>query len=229
MKRKIPPGRKFSVLPKRDIMRDINPDVLAGIGAVSLAWNNFEAGINIALSAALQIEFKNWIHVYSRINGFDGKVAIIKAALSGRKLANDATQLLIADTLGRAEELKRYRDGVIHANILDPTSPVAPTHDQRGSEYETLITSDALFSLYIHLLAITAELDSICGIIVESDGGGAMKGDGRKRRPSAKRTQAYVARLREHQKRRKSLEPLPKFPQLDQDRPSSEASPALPS
>jgi hypothetical protein len=80
LKRKVVPPRAYT-FGSRDILNDYDRDVLTGIGAVALAWNNLETGINMALPIALCIEFSDWLQVTSRINGFDGKIAIIKHAV----------------------------------------------------------------------------------------------------------------------------------------------------
>ena len=72
------------------------------------------------------------LDVTSRINGFDGKSAIIKAAARNNyRFAKDICRM-IEDTCAACELHKRYRDGLIHAHIRDPNDPVAETAQRRG-------------------------------------------------------------------------------------------------
>lgn len=211
MKRKVPPGRGFNVAA-RDIL-DLDEKILIGIGAVSLAWNNLEQGINFAVPVVLCIEFEDWLQVTSRINGFDGKIAIIKHAAKSFSHIKPKAYLALCETLNRIEEYKKYRDGVIHANITDPSSPVAPTHAQRGAEFETLITPEALLALYNHIQCVAAELNEIIGVFVEASINRRDRGrTANSEQPNEARIQSYVARLQSNQNRRNALPPLPRFP-----------------
>src|SRR5437870_4744448 len=93
---------------------------LAIIGAINVIWTRIERQVDAAMCIALAVPPQLWVDITSRINGFDGKIALIKrGAELYVRMPPDAMGLL-SDILGAMEEHKRYRDGVIHAWMTEP-------------------------------------------------------------------------------------------------------------
>src|ERR1700755_3056777 len=82
---------------KADFLAEVEPRRLQLIGAIALAWNWIEGGIDTALCMCLELKSSLWIAVGSRINGIDGKLQIIRESLNVEGLApfNDKSLLAI--------------------------------------------------------------------------------------------------------------------------------------
>lgn len=218
MRRKSKGPRRYSNL--NDIKNDLPTEQLAGIGAVSLAWNELESGIDFLLATSLKLATPMHLEVTSRINGFDGKIALIKAALKKVWQVPEDSCAVIADTFGAIEVYKRYRDGVVHALIVSRDSAVAQTAQRRGALDEILVTVDALDALYARIIAADREVFLILkavmvlhlpemgakkfklGEIPESITVSAWEG-----------AMEYITELKELQSKRKALGTLPAFPE----------------
>jgi hypothetical protein len=221
---------RSSLLPKRtgDIRKDMSESQLASLGAVSLAYNEAEVQIDLIMALALGLWAESAPHVTSRINGIDGKIEIIKVALRELGAPKEA-QALLCETFGDAgfKELKKYRDGVIHARTLDAPSGIAGTAINRGKFYEVLLSKVALDGLYDRLVLIRLELIEACNIAMAL----AMVRTFTKlnmqfglvapqflplfdqtRAAHESNIQAATSRFRENHTRRLSLPPLPEFP-----------------
>ena len=61
----------------REVLRE---ERLQAIGAIMLAWNWIEGAIDTSLAVALELHPDMWTDITSRINGMDGKIAILKAS-----------------------------------------------------------------------------------------------------------------------------------------------------
>jgi hypothetical protein len=104
-------------------------------------------------------------------------------------------------------EHKRYRDGVIHAWIVNPDADIADTIQRKGEIDETFMSPDALDVLYERLSMLCAEAGDIIGILNYYLAVGRGEGE------IAQALQACATQALEHQKRRRALPALPAFPQ----------------
>jgi hypothetical protein len=195
-----------------DAKRDLYVAQLCNIGAISLTWNYIEYGIDCILGIAVKIPNPMWDEVTSRINGFDGKVAILKKAAKVVYKMPEHYLRMIADTLGAIEEHKRYRDGIIHANIRHPESPTAETAKRRGVVDEILVTDEALTALYERLCFLREEIDQLTYVYFCAWLYGE-KEYSRKKRLIVEEMKACTIQLRVLQTERKALSPLPRFPE----------------
>lgn len=194
------------------------PEVLESIGAISLTWNWIEEVFDVTTSLALGLHPKLWVPIASRINGFEGKTEIIKDV--ARLAMNKDDCLVIANTCGSVMEHKRYRDAVIHACILDPTVTTAPTFKRHGKHYEVLVSDDALYALSARLALLSGEAAIAMSAFMffgvakgTLNAGRASLPDDQEgeMRQAELEFQSCMAQLRDHQKTRKDLPPLPKF------------------
>jgi hypothetical protein len=229
MKRQKQPLRSGPLVA--DIRKDIPQPVLAGIGAVALAYNEAESYIDGLVSFTARLRTVS-PEIISRINGVEGRVEIVKAAF--RELGASAeAQRLIAISLGHEGFLlfKQYRDAVIHARQFNLIANVADTLVKRGQHYEVLITVDALSGLYERIALLTKELFEIRGLAIRlararddedflkyAISGGIQLDENQvhfsdqRKANVEKDIQAAFGRLEDRLKRRQSLPPLPKFP-----------------
>jgi hypothetical protein len=134
MKRKAP-GRKRN-WDWIFALQNIKPELLAAFGAVTLAWNQVDGMIDSILCAALQLHSDLRVDVRSRINGFDGKIGIIKKALQVHFGTFPDVCRFAQVSLGACELYKTYRDGVAHARPNRGDDPIAVTADKRGDSQE---------------------------------------------------------------------------------------------
>jgi hypothetical protein len=211
-----------------NVRKDMTKTQLAAIGAVSLAYNEAERVLDILLGGNLGLISRGIGLTYdltSRINGIDGKVAIIKSSLTQLSVPRD-TLAAVADTLGEAgfSLYKKYRDAIIHSISLDAKAGISAGPYNRGKSSEVLVTPAALNGLYRRLVIIRSELFLISGISTQA----LTKFELTQHECPICRAYAYPTRpvpslfvkeirgatalIRKHQKRRLSLAPLPEFP-----------------
>lgn len=200
---------------------------LALFGAVGIAWNDLEGALDTALGAATGLPEPMWSEVTSRINGFDGKCALLKRCCKIIRGMTDEHLRLVEDTLGAAQTHKRFRDGVVHAKILDPSAPTAPTFERRGNVGEVLVTEEALKNLYERIEWVRAEIECVLKLFTALDDYEAADTEDEKQSAEL-RAKSWIPRLQKYQHQRKSLPPLPKFPQEPEAQPKTEDPEAPP-
>jgi len=90
------------------------------IGSIAATWNDLDDSANYVLERCLRVPPELFMHVATRINGFDGKKEIIKLWAKARLEANAKDALF--ETLNAASTVKTYRDAIIHT-IPDEFEP----------------------------------------------------------------------------------------------------------
>jgi hypothetical protein len=163
MKRRAKPKER----PHRsyDIKKDIKPEWLAALGAVCVAWNDIEGALDVALCVVLEVPAPLWLDVSSRIQGIDGKIALIKKAARVHFALPDSVADLVEVSMAAIHEHKTYRDGVIHARILDPDSEIAPSYASKGSEFEAIVSQAALDGPFDRLACLQLEIEDVLLIL----------------------------------------------------------------
>lgn len=226
--------RKRKVIPPwampkvYDIKRDVNADQLASIGAIILIWNHLELRLDEIMCDALNIHPRALnIDVTSRINGFDGKIALTKAAIAKRFDFSTELSAVIADIFGLLEEHKRYRDGIAHIRLFEKDSLVAPTAQRKGIEDEIIISQDALDKLYGRLLWIHAGVIQINTLVLRANAV-AMAFSKDDRQKAEDKREALISQLLLFHQSRKFLQPLPPFPEEPPTPPKSEVQESPP-
>lgn len=190
---------------------DLTEKQLIGIGLVAITYNEAEILIDVLLSSLLGTSPKMSLELTSRINGIDGKIELIK--LGVKDLESPASFLsLLTKSLGKEgnngfSELKKYRDGIIHARILDASLGIGLTPGKRGTIYDILLTSPALEAVAERLSIMRHELIEISNIIMKLR---ALVGQPKLLREQE--IQQLIPLYQQHQKNRLSLAPLPEFP-----------------
>ena len=229
MRRKIIPGSDMGDIFYQEVndpRKQISTDQLAAIGAIAIAWNYVDAEVDTTLERVAAIDGHISLAVTSRINGFDGKIAIIKDAMIAVCNIPEEVRTIISATLGAAEEHKKYRDSVIHARILTADSAIAPANANRGTTYETIVTVEALNTLYERIITIYYEMIEIAYVTMMYAALPTVEGD--ERRSYEDTIQSCVFQLQCNQQLRARLPQLPKFPAEYRVRPKTVAPPAPP-
>lgn len=195
----------------RDVRENFSPAQLEAIGAVTIAFNEAEIILDIVLGHSLDINAEMWFEISTRINGIDGKVAIIrKSSEIWGDVLNEEIFDLIENTLSSFLECKTYRDAVIHARAFDTLGGIGELMRRHGKKEQVLLTAEALNGLYDRLIILRQEL--ICIAMLFSNARFAPYLAGLDRQQPAPKVQEYAARLQEYQNDRRSLPPLPAFP-----------------
>jgi hypothetical protein len=215
MKRPRPPGSKPG--PAVDnIKKAYSKDQLAEIGAIALIWNQVDSYIDFILLVALNIPIGLWLDVTKRINGMDGKLAILRNRAAQSRILTDEARACIKSALDAVAEYKTYRDAIVHSLVFDADKGIAQRIGSRAENHQILVTMEALSALYQRLVLIQAELRQVDLLFRLADEAGAAAVYRGVADPSRLRRERDVpavnAQVLEHQNRRLSLPPLPEFP-----------------
>lgn len=212
---------------EHDVLKDFDHERLTHIGAISLQWNFIEGITDECVDQALGLEFGLGPHVYSRINGMDGKIAIIRKVLSVNVVLATDEKALCNLVLDAVADLKRYRDNIIHARIADPNDRTALSAPNKGTAYEIAITLDALVAIYSRLEYLGNEIVGLWRVLHLVGGHQWPFTEGEadpERLRSGRDFLSAIALIREHQSLRLSLPPLPRFLDPPASPPESEAT-----
>jgi|GEM_PF-1826785 hypothetical protein len=205
-----------------DIKSDFGPEQLAGIGAVAMNYNELEAEIFALFMFATGLNPNLSLEVFTRINGVDGIVEIIK---KGANLLGITTpvQTELNDALGKGifGLLKQYRDAVVHARAYNAPLGVGIRVGRQAALFEVLLTKEALEILYEHISALRLELRDATYVLLSEQKIKERMSDDPERELYESARAMSSARFLEHRQKRQSLRPLPEFPselQLQQAR-----------
>jgi hypothetical protein len=199
-----------------DIKADLTEKQLAAFGAAALAYNVLEDQIDALLFFTTRIPDWLFAEVSSRIHGLDGKTAIIQEAIKHSDLNATDTKML-TEAVATFGDFKKTRDAMIHARIINVTTAVGRGAKQRGkSPYEVLLSADALNAFYDHIVALKNELASAAALLNSSITLKLSNSDDPNRPQIEEALRVHQAQYRENRNRRRSMKPLPKFPDEDE-------------
>jgi hypothetical protein len=148
-----------------NVRTDVDKEQLQLIGAICLEWNFVEDMLDYALFNVWEMDWNASVEVASRINGMEGKFAIIKSCVRNVKRHPELIPSIVDITIDAVAEYKRYRDGVIHARLLHPKSGVATTSVNRGRADEVLVSKDALDGLLTRLQILSCEMVALANAL----------------------------------------------------------------
>ncbi|KQW22493.1 hypothetical protein ASC80_03665 [Afipia sp. Root123D2] len=209
-----------------NILTDISPERLQKFAAIVIVWNYIETFLDASLGLALRIDVQMFPHVSSRINGTDGKIAIIKESILLAQ-PKEHTRVLLSKTLNAVQAYKKNRDGVVHVKISDPSADVADTIQRQGIADEVLISQAALDAIFARLSLVGLEMNQLFKVLHHCAMGDLTNDVAEKKRHAELAEQA-LAQLQSFQTEREALPPPPKFPDELPEPLSSEGDQALP-
>jgi hypothetical protein len=194
------------------VLLNFSKDQLAGIGAVAMAYNAAEKPINDMVRIGWRITF-DADELLTRIGGVDGKIHLVKHAARAVGMWPEL-QAALAQSLGASgfEQLKKYRDGVIHARMWDYTRAVGLVVERRARVSQVLLSVPALTGLAARLECMTSELEALRTAYREFIFKMDAENDQQRELCEAE-FRAAMARYEQHLNQRLSLPPLPKFPE----------------
>jgi hypothetical protein len=201
-----------------DIKRDLSSDQLAGIGAVALAYNYVESSLDRALGLALGMGPELRLRLVTRIRSED-KTELLKLAAADMNLPSDLREDL-AETSSYFLTLKGYRNGIIHARVLDAALGLGEVRGRGARHWEVLLTKDALDGLYEHLKAVANELASWILIWYQIRQLMSREADDPER---SKFEKALLGACSQYQARRTERQSLPKLPEFPSESEMQEA------
>jgi hypothetical protein len=213
MKRAYDPVTRRYVGTSGNIKEDLGQKKLAAIGAVAMAYNKVEEEIEALFGIATKLEGQILLEVSTRINGIDGKIAIIKSSVDTFGV-EDEDKRQIAEALGDGvfTRLKGYRDSVVHARLINAAIGVGIRYEKRAKINEVLLSESALNALYEHLLALAQELQCAASILLFALEINTRAAGDPERASYAAGKSENSAQFRRYQNRRQSLQPIPGFP-----------------
>ena len=198
---------------KYDIRKDFTPEQLQEIGAVAMAFNALEGALNFIVFSKINMGFKASWTILEKINGISARIEVLRSiARDDLKLGED----LWKDTLDKVNECKRYRDAVVHTQMVDTIINIGETV-QKGKINHVLLTQEALSGLYDFISAVHVELAALHYLMethAELKQTADAKASSQPREQVLKQIEAdHQIFLRDRQSRR-ALKPLPKVPDL---------------
>lgn len=217
MKRPRKHGRGYGTTG--DVRVDFSEAQLAGIGAVSLAFNETQYLLEQILYSGLRLRASHWIAVTARLSLGD-KCLLAKDAITElHRLAvicferDDLANILhMKGSIGDFETLKTYRDAVIHARVGDSRDGLGTFIDYNARVLDVLMTAEALTGLYDRLVLCRQEFHGIvdvCSLLFTGMTYGPFGPTGL---PPSLEAPARLKSVLDLQNQRRSLPPLPAFP-----------------
>jgi len=209
---KRPTTRKAPLsLSARDIKHDVSTKQLAAIGAITLAFNDLESCIELMLCAGANIQDWLFVEVSSRINGLEGKTAIIKYVID-QVVKNNNDIIELKESVGRFAEFKGYRDAIIHARVLSAALGIGISAERRAAKAEVLLRADALETFYSHILALQKELLSATEFLTSIMARNLLANSDPNIPSAEQEILDRRVRFQETRNSRHLLTPMPKFP-----------------
>mgnify|MGYP001562812078 CR=1 FL=1 len=212
MKRKIT-GKPRTPTRIGDITTDFTNEQLAAIGAVAMQYNETEAWIEGLFFETTRIPDAIRLEVSTRINGIEGKIEIVKHGLR-QLVADDAVVAEAGSALGDGGfmGLKRHRDAVIHANVLNAPLGIGLRVDRRAARYEVLLTVPALKQLQTGLQSVSVDLMALMNLAIHARVLSEADPSDPERAQYSANLATWSARFLSRRSRTRSLPPPPQFP-----------------
>jgi len=224
MKRKTPSD--LSLRPAKfesDPKKAYTTEQLAEIGAISLKWNQIEANIDFIGSFILFTKTPFWLRLKTdNIFSTKTKLSLLKECLNHATLLDDKAKSCINDCFSQIEQCRSYRNAIIHHHIYDHEKGIGAYIDESNSQYQILVSIEALTTLYHILCSLLLELREIDLLFrIETDAQRPGRAGAAKFQPfsddelKANIIPENTKRILALQDDRKGLKKLPKFPDAE--------------
>ncbi len=206
------PGRRV-----QDIKKAYTEKQLIEIAAIALTWNQVDAQVDYLLLVALRLPPSLYLDITKRINGMDGKIQILRLRSEQAQILTKEAKACVKLSLDAVEEYKKYRDAIVHSITFDVDRGIAQRIGSRAEIHQILVTIDALSGLYQRLAILQDELQNVGLLYRVADEIDASIIYPAERDPfQARRTRdvpVAISLVQEYQNCRRSLPPLPEFPE----------------
>lgn len=207
--------------PSTRVRQALSRKQLAEIGAVIIAWNGLEAIVDWILIWGLTLPELFGHDIVSRINGLDGKIAIIHKIMSDECLVMPPNLCkAINSTLSALGECKTIRDAVAHAQAPRSKSEIAQSSGKRGKVFDVFLSASALRQVADRIESVAVEAGDIgmmfnykAAIFLMHDANVPNNARGDQAIRSLEQDfKRHANNYLRHQRKRASLPPLPQFP-----------------
>lgn len=209
MKRPIAHSTIKSPFGTGDIKQDFSQSHFAEIGAMAFAYNELEGNIDLLFAIACNLSPAMSLEVTSRINGMDGKVAVIRFASAIYEMSPEDANLL-KDALDSFSQFKIYRDAIIHSQIRHAPLGIGIAHERKGKTSEVLISEAAVKILYDHMIALSKEIEVAHVLLLLYR---VVQEKKEEKSSRAAIIREFHLQFLDHHKKRQSLPPIPRFPE----------------
>ena len=226
MKRR--PPSDMSLIPERfedDPKKAYTVEQLAEIGAITLKWNQIEASIDFIGSFILFSKAPYWLRIATdRAIGTNGKLRLLRECIIHATLLDNQAKNCILDCFAEVEQCRAYRNAIIHHHIYDHAKGIGSYVDESKSNYQILVSIDALRTLYNILRSLLLELREIDILYrIETDAQRPGRLDEKTGKfhvfddeyLKTKILPENVERISKLQDQRKAIQKLPHFPDAD--------------
>lgn len=210
-------GQRFG-----DVKKDLTIDELAGIGTLTIAFNDLEFELDILVAVLINVPGSLLMDVVKRLRGLEDKIELAKISIDHWQNLLSHVQApedyhfssVSKSSLGSFNDLKKCRDIVVHSRVYDNVNKIGGKIGYKAQHDQVLLTQDALEWVYSNILKLTAEFNLIrnyvsyimqsfvyqagpfpVGIRLSHDFIGILE------------------RIRDSQRARAALGPAPKFPE----------------
>ena len=145
-----------------DIKKDLSLEQLAGIGAVSMAWNKVEFMLHVALYSGESLDYTCLQDDLPR-RRLDQKIKDLRSAADIWNLPDSCIDS-IKETVRDFSKIKELRNAVIHSRVSDAASGIGLWIAAKGKMQEVLLRADALEWLYRQIVGLCLEIRCILAV-----------------------------------------------------------------
>ena len=226
MKRK--PPSDWNLRPAKvefDPKKAYSPEQLAEIGAISIKWTQIISQIDFMGSFILFTKTPFWLRLaVERITSTSSKLEMLRECLERAEFLDEQSKKLIKDTFDHFRTYRTYRNAIIHHSIYDHEKGIGTFITEQNEAFQIMVSLKALTNLYALMCAIQSELHIVDLLFrIETDAQRPVNVDKHTRKmtpyPPTQLREQVIPELRGElarlQKQRKSLPPLPAFPDAD--------------
>jgi len=197
-----------------DVFQNFTVNQLAWIGAVVIAYNEAESSLHRVFAASFYYPGDSY-QISSRIRTVKDIIFLIEEMLPKLGLAEKTIEMIHRSLTGEGfTQLRSWRGGVVHSKLVDTSSGLAEAAGYDGKREAILLSEEALSGLCNRVQLVQKELDEICTILscAKRLKFGTVADDQHKARLE-ELVQAAIDRCAQHQNQRRSLPPIPAFPE----------------
>lgn len=225
---KRPPPMNLRLRPTRfefDPKKAYSAEQLSEMGAISIKWNQIEAHIDFIGSHVLFAKSPFWLVLsVDRAIGTTRKIELLEECAAQSTFFNEKTKHCIADAFYHFKTYRSFRNAIIHHSIYDHEKGIGSFVDEQKKPHQIMVSLEALRNFYSRICVLHSELQQIDMLFrVEAEphrfgNFNEAPGEFVPCKPQELRDRVvpeWTEKVVHLQKQRKSLPPLPKFPDAD--------------
>jgi hypothetical protein len=209
MKRPFNDVRPTQINGTRDPRENLSIAQRAAFGDAILAYNLLEDSHSALFWVTSQLP--GMAERANKARSIDERTVCILHALKSAALEAEDTER-IREAIARFEELKAYRNAMVHCRIIDASIGVGRSDGQKNEPSEILLTEEALDLLYWHLVWSERELLSANSIIIAVSQFNALPNDDPRKLSARQHLVVHRISFYSNSDTRRRLRPLPEFP-----------------